>query len=1484
MRRINFKFLLILIVIAAVLGGALIGINRLQKARNSGGKLELARERVEEGKIAEALPLYAQYVALQPGDDTAFAEYSKLLLARATAPDATRNDIARAYNSLETAVLRKPDDDDLRLQLAQFQLRVGRPSDAREHLLVLEERVNSPDYEPPTDAAKPDLTAEEGEADDESEGADPADLAVTPQRVRLLLASAQLASGEYDEAARIVSGLVGYNLDERKFIEPDAEQGDDGDDQPGAETDAFILLAAILQERLEEPESAQTILEELVKRKSEEPRAWLAMTSWYRERGDLEAAAKAVDKAVELGGDDPSCVFAAFEMALAEKDAERAMEIAKRAAELFPNDERSYRGLAAVTIQAGDLAEAENVLLEGVERLPGKASLLMMLTDVFLQQGKVDEASNAINRIRDLYGTGSGPVGLLEARLLVAERRWNEAKAKLEQVRPLVLGNNELIRQVDLYLGQCHAQLDEYDAQLEVNRRILNDDPGSLAARAGAAQALISAGKAEQALAEFEAIAAAIPSDRLVRTPQVWYPLLQLRINHQSSLPETERDWNGIDSLLNALEINAAVSPEQLALLRSETLVRRGELAAARDLLTATAETTGNPQIWAGLLTLALRVEGPAAAEATLARVPEAIRGVPSILLMEAQIASQKPFQEAEGSLEQIVARAADLPTEETVRVLRAVAPIYLAAGQPAKAEQLWQEASVKMPRDLGIHEALLELAVVTKDLPKARKAAADIAAIAGQGSARGRVAQATVTLLEARLALAAAQEEDKTLQKMPPAVDELIDQARNYLVEAENDRPGWGQIQLLFADIDSLRGNPSGAVDRLRRAIASGPVNPPIVRRLASLLYSLNRLEEAQQAMTMLGEDGGAGLERISAELKLRSGELDEAAALAEQSIPGDTQNPEDLLWLGQILARCGKTDRASAVLGRATELVPDNPEIWLALFTHQANSGIPEAADALEKAASLMPEPRRQLALAQGYEMLNRPADAERVLREAVAGWPNDAEAIRGLASFQLRRGQRKEAEDLLRKILAGDDAVAVATKPWARRALAESIASQGTYREFLGALELLRQNTAPDGTVADADLDLEIQLLSARPEPASWQRAVDLINTLEERRPLTTGRRLTRAQLHEKLGQWAASRDELVVLVAKPETPPAYVALLIEKLIEHGETSSARTWLRRLEQSAPESVLTLALHAKLAMAENNREEAIEYARQLMPGQEVAGDQPSQLNAVATLMEDLGFAKAADRVFEQYAAVSSEGVRGRIRFLGRQGRSDEALDLIEEQWDAFSLERALTLAIEVIRSQPDDAALAAAAGRVSTWIEKGKRVDPGSIVIKLLDAELLTLQGREAEAEAMYRQLLDRKDLSTAQAAIVANNLAFQLATQETATEASGLIDKAIDELGPLPDLLDTRGIVRLAQLDAAGALEDLRLAVLSPSAAKFLHLAAAELAAGNDAAAREALEKARESGLARLRLPAADVARLEELERKLGPAAGSTAATAG
>jgi len=1440
-QRINFKLLLVLLVGIAIAGGGLYALRKLQISRNAEGKFELAKQRLAEGKAAEAMDLLGQYVALRPDDDEAFAEYSKLLLARATAPNAKRSDIDRAFGALETAVRRKPEDDALRLEVAAFEVRVGRASDALDHLNVLEERLGN--------------RVAGTEADSE-----------TAQRVQLLKASSYLSSSDFDQAAAIVAHLIGYELSERRFTE--------AADASTAPNDAYVMLAAILQERMSSPDDARAVLEKLVEKEADDPRAWLALATWHRGRGRLDDAAEAVEKARKLAPDDADFMFAEFELALARRDMNLARAAAERAVALFPADERATRALATVAMQTGDLAKAEEVLLSGLEKNPSRASLLLMLADVLLQQDKLTEASQAIARTRELYGATSPAVGLLEARLLLMERRWTEGKAKLEQVRPMALGNTEFIRQVDLYLAKCHAELAEYDAQLEVSRRILTDDPTSVAARAGAAEALMASGRTDEALDEFEALARGLPSERLIEVPQVWYPLIQLRIGAQGALPRAKQDWSTVDSLLAALKESGRYPSSQLGLLRAEALMRRGEERAARDLLTKAATPDAEPTVWAALVTLELRTDGPEAALATLARVPEAVRGAAPMLLVETQVAGRQPRQQTRTMLADIETRASGLSASDRARITEALAAMHLAAGDQAEAERLWQSACELQPGDTRPREALLELAISTGDLEKAQAAATEIGAIAGPTSARARVAEASVHFLEARqIVVAAAKAGNQKPGELPSDARQLLDTARGLLIEAEAERPGWFHIQLLSAEIENLRGEQSAAIDRLKRAVAGGATNPQVIRRLVAMLYAANRLDEAQKVITLLGNEGVTGLERISAEAELRAGKLDEAVALAEQSVAGDTQNHGDLLWLGQLLARSGRMDRAGEVLEQAAKVAPDEPEVWLALFTYRLAASDPAGAEkAIVKAGSLMPEPRRQMALAQAYEMLGRTADAERLLQEAVEGWPDDLDSLRNLAAFEARRGRSKEARALLEKILAMDGTDVASAKAWARRLLTELTATRGTFKELEKALGLLRENRSADGKAAPEDLDIEIKLLANRPEPAAWRRAIALLDELVAVQLLSPQQRFLRAQLLEKVGRWDEARSELLTLVAGRTTPPGQVALLVEKLIDHGELSNARTWLRRLTQLAPDAAVTLALEAKLALAEHDRPRAVEFARKLMPGGVVPQDNPGQLAAVGKLMEDLGFAEAADKVYEQYAALGGDGILARIEFLSRQGRTDEAMELLEAHQEAMSLERAVTMALRIASAQRDDAAAKQAAIRVREKLENAKRIDPGSLVLRLIDAELVSIEGREDDAEKVYRDLLASKDLDPTQRAIVTNNLAFHLAAPETVNEARQLIDEAIEQLGAIPDLLDTRGLVRLAAGDAAGAVEDLREAVLVPSAAKYLHLAFAELAAGDEAAAGVAFTKSRDAGIQRERLSRSDRARLRQLEDTL------------
>jgi tetratricopeptide (TPR) repeat protein len=151
-------------------------------------------------------------------------------------------------------------------------------------------------------------------------------------------ATSYLGSGEFEEAARIAARLVGYDLEQRTFLETG---------RPAAvETDAFVLLAAILKERYESSTDALRVLEELVAQRGDDPRAWLAMTSWYREQGDKERAEAAIAKAIELAPDEPDCVFAEFELALAGRDLDRARDIAERAVKLLSENRGKLDSLA----------------------------------------------------------------------------------------------------------------------------------------------------------------------------------------------------------------------------------------------------------------------------------------------------------------------------------------------------------------------------------------------------------------------------------------------------------------------------------------------------------------------------------------------------------------------------------------------------------------------------------------------------------------------------------------------------------------------------------------------------------------------------------------------------------------------------------------------------------------------------------------------------------------------------------------------------------------------------------------------------------------------------------------------------------------------------------------------------------------------------------------------------------------------------------
>jgi tetratricopeptide (TPR) repeat protein len=127
---------------------------------------------------------------------------------------------------------------------------------------------------------------------------------------------------------------------------------------------------------------------------------------------------------------------------------------------------------------------------------------------------------------------------------------------------------------------------------------------------------------------------------------------------------------------------------------------------------------------------------------------------------------------------------------------------------------------------------------------------------------------------------------------------------------------------------------------------------------------------------------------------------------------------------------------------------------------------------------------------------------------------------------------------------------------------------------------------------------------------------------------------------------------------------------------------------------------------------------------------------------------------------------------------------------------------------------------------------------------------ADLRDLQGRHADSINIYRQMLAKDPLNVT----ALNNLAWLLSYQsQDHAEAQKLVEQAISLFGPIGPLLDTRGMIFLRRGDTKKALKDLRQAVEEiPGAAIYFHLAQAELAAGNKAAAEAAFRDAQTKNL--------------------------------
>jgi len=1396
-KRLNPKFLVLVIALTALIGAGVHGIHTLQISRTTKGFLRQAEAAEKAGDVARAAQFYERYLAYHRDDAETFARYALLVAADAqlTSPEAQ----ARALDALEQAVIRNPARADVRRRLVVLLMNASRYDTARTHLQSLLKSV-------PKDG---DLEFRLGRCEE--------------------------ALGNFDQAA------ASYE----HAIEHDPRQ-----------IDAYVRLATLLRTRFNRNDQADALMDArkegkgVVAANKDSFRAYLARAQY---RNDYKVPGVSplddVAEALKLAPDEADVLAAASVAARQKGDQAAARRHLEKAIEKYPNEARFYSALAELDIASGKPEAAVETLRRGAKAQPGDATMKWTLADLLTQRGQTEEAEPIVAELRK-SALAPGLVDYLTARAHAARSEWAAAAQILEKVGPDLATRAELAevtKRAYFLLGQCYEQLGNPDQQYSAYRRAaalgLAGDPLSATARAKLVASLTALDRLDEAIDENRRLAGAAgaPAD----TPLVTARLLAAR---NLRLPEAEQRWGEVDQALDEAERAMKGAPE-VTVARANILISRGRIGPAQALLReARGRFADRVEFPLMLAAVAERMGRGQEAVDTLDEAERRLGRRVDIDMARAALWGTRGGPKAAEALAALEKRVKDYPSAEQERLKTALVDAYTGIGDNARAGELRKELAERQPNNLSLQLALYDAAYLAGDNAGLESAAARIRTIEGENGALWRYARARMLLRQAA-------------EKDPKAIPEsVLNETASLLSQALERRPNWAQAVRTQAELDDFKRDPSAALKNYLRAIDLGDRSPQAVHRAVQLLVDAQQFEQANVLLSKLDSSAQTDdTRRLAADVALQTKDYRRAVELARKSVPADDRDYRRFVWLGQTLAAAAdqaaaagrggeveaQRDEADRAFRHAIELDGDATDARVAYIQFLAAARrIAEAKAAIEEVRRKVPADKASLVLAQCYAAVRDDRAAE-LYQKAVTDRPNDPAALRAFATYLISRDRLAEAEPHL-KTLVGLKGLSAEEAAWAKRALSASMvwSAEGDRSRVQKALELLN---APSGSETPSAEEfnnrrVRAQILARQPGRDDRRAAIRLLNEIVTRGTPLPVDRLLLARLQEADGDWPAARAQLQALIATDNKNPDYLGFFALALIKRKQFDDAQVWLSQLEKIAPRAVNTTEVKARMLAAQGRGAEAAALLVKM------AADNPKLTGAVARLLDQLGRTEEAGRLLEQLASPGDPAALLEFaNFLGRHGQTAKALDLCDQAWQTAKPDdvAAASVAILYASASPGDGENAR---RVEAALDEAIRKNPKADSLRFQVANVLNLRGRPKEAEALLREMAQRK-----RSAGLLNNLAYMLALQGGRTdEALKVVNEAIELAGAAPALLDTRAVVHMGGGQGPPAVRDLEEAIAgAPNSEMYFHLARAYAMTNRVPDAVEALRKAKELG---------------------------------
>lgn len=1432
MRRLNVKFAVILFTSLAVFAVCIHFVHAYQVESSAKSLPQRAEDFKKEGRYEEAYQVLRRYTILVPEDKEGWTRLADYLIEWNEKLAQSREEWGRAMfftlEDLESIVLQYPEETEYRKKLAAYQRLVGRINDARSH------------YQRIVQADQNDVES------------------------RVQLAICNYLTNDPQSKQKAIDelySLVGYDAATRTF---DAAKGKAKD-----QLQAYQALSAFLRQEVNDPATADGVLDAMIQANPTSYRAYLARAVNHLQMQRNDKAQEDINKALELDTkqEDISVLLAASDVASQRRDFARADEILGIALKKFPANPKVYLSLMRLAQTTGQMQKGMDYILQGLAVEENKNNVELLAQKAWLQAVEGDlAAAKETSKIVENLGGGGRDVesSRLKAFITKQEGKNVEALKQLEDLRPRVM-DTPYAAQVNLWLAQCYGALEQWDLQIEAYERLLARQPDDVNTMIGLARAKSMLAKTDEAFQLLVKVRQQFGENeegnkKFCTTPEAWGIYFEMALRRELAKAEKNRNWDDLNRLLSYVEKYKGTSPLLLENFRLDILARQNKVDEVRKKLdvllqqeTADPNKQGSLNLWlmhVRLLPFEKDKGGIDKAFEVLADLEKRFGDIEPLRMQRAQLIVQRRGPEM---LRDLAMLETNVDKLDRVSIWRDLAQQYIAVNAIDEAKRLWRQVIAADTNDLRTRVALFELSLQSDDEQGMDQAFTEIERLMGRDSEIARYCTAQ------RLVRKAATAENG---------ETLLADARGHLKAIFEKRPRWHHPLRLEAQICRMLDDREGAIANLNKALDFGPADPFTVEALARLYYDRAEYASARKTIARLGEAKMPGaLRKLEAELALVEARENSAApqraiqltAELMKELEADEQaTAQDYLWHAGMLREFRQPDESGKALRKAAEKSPNDATVAMTLIQHLAEQRkYSEASDVVRDLEIKLTDDALQLVLPRCYQLIGKFEQAERLHKDLINSDPKNLGYLQALAEFYQNTRRPQKAEEYVDKMLAIGGPRLHPNLVWARRQKAVFLAATNEFPDFEEAMNLIKANYVK-GEPALPDLSLEVQLLAGRNEFTYWDKAIERLLEIRSRRVLPTNMQLTLAELYNRTNQWQKCRTELYNLATREGRNPAVLSQVVSMFLEQKELHSAQQQLDNLKRRVPNSPEVVLLQARIHAAQGKTADAVKGLSSLIPAPKASANLETDedlriITIIAGELQRLKQYDPAEALFRRIVAAKPDAEFGLAVFLATRGKVAEAIQI----GDRFSAKgqhvSAMNLGTAILNAGGGKAA-PAQVERVKAWYSAAERADPGSLSVMLQTAQMHDLLGNPPESIKIYRNVLAKTDLDVSQRGLILNNASFVSAIHGgDKDEALKWVEESLRLLGMRSEVLDTRGMIHYLRGEYPKAVEDLRTSVRGgPTAVKNFHLALAEAAAGNISEAATALRDAETRGL--------------------------------